>query len=136
MQPVVLSGTVTKYKGNGRKLGYPTANIQAQTELADGVYFGFANLATFKAQPALIFIGVPTTMGDTDRRVEVHLFDIPDQDYYGQTITAKLCNYYRPNQTFKSVDELLEVMRTDETAGRLWLAENPLGPWATFADTI
>jgi riboflavin kinase/FMN adenylyltransferase len=122
MKPITLSGIVTRFQGNGRKLGYPTANLTTQTGLADGVYFGFADLAEWSNQPAVIFIGTPTTMGDKQRRVEAHLFDIPDKDYYDQTLNVSLRHYHRANRTFKGVDELMEAMRADETAARQWLA--------------
>lgn len=119
-----VKGVVTKYKGNGRKLGYPTANIEVTEQLKDGVYFGHADLARFKDYPALIFVGIPTTMGDTQRRLEVHLVGIPDVDYYGETITARLEHFHRPNQTFNSIDDLLEVMRQDEISAKKWLDLN------------
>jgi riboflavin kinase / FMN adenylyltransferase len=124
MQSTTLSGIVTRFKGNGRKLGYPTANLTTETELADGVYFGFADLATWSQQPALIFIGTPTTVGDTGRRVEVYLLDIPDVDYYDQTLSVDIVQYHRANKTFTGVDELLAVMRTDEATARQWFASS------------
>lgn len=120
--PVTISGTVTKFKGNGRQLGYPTANMTVDTGAKDGVYFGFADMAGYRHQPSLVFVGVPTTMGDTDRRVEVHLLDIPDKDYYGERITAVLEHYHRGNKTFEDVDELVKVMKADEKAARQWSA--------------
>lgn len=120
MQPEVISAEVVPYKGNGRKLGYPTANLNVDTDLRDGVYFGFADLAEFKNSPALIFIGTPTTLGDTERRIEVHLLDIADRDYYGEPLTVKIESFHRHNQTFANVDDLLEVMREDEQAARQW----------------
>jgi FAD synthase len=77
-----LNGIVRHYAGNGRSLGYPTANISTQTKLTDGVYFGYAELKEFHRWPSLIFIGIPTTVGDRGRRVEAHLLDIPDHNYY------------------------------------------------------
>jgi riboflavin kinase / FMN adenylyltransferase len=115
-----LSGTVTRFKGNGRRLGYPTANITTETDAKDGVYFGFADLAGFEQHPSLIFVGVPTTMGDTERRVEVHLLDIPDKDYYSQRLTTTLEQYHRSNRTFQTIAELVKVMKADETAAREW----------------
>ena len=115
-----VSGVVTEYKGNGRKLGYPTANFSVDEDVKDGVYFGYSDLMTYKNHPALIFVGIPTTMGDTERRVEVHLLGIPDQDYYGQKITASLRYYHRDNKTFRSIDELLGVMHADEIAAKKW----------------
>lgn len=120
MQPEVISGEVVPFKGNGRKLGYPTANIRTDTELQDGVYFGFADLADFKNSPALIFIGTPTTLGDTERRVEVHLLDIPDEDYYGEHLSVRTEHFHRHNQTFANINDLVEIMREDDKAARHW----------------
>lgn len=117
-----MTGLVTPFKGNGRQLGYPTANLTVETDMADGVYFGFADLAAWQGQPAVIFIGTPTTMGDTVRRVEAHLLDIPDQDYYGRELRLSLAYYHRPNQTFATVDQLLAVIKDDESIARQWFA--------------
>lgn len=120
MKPVTLSGQVTKFRGNGRQLGYPTANITTATNLAEGVYFGYADLATFTNRPALVFIGVPTTMGDTKHRVEVHVLDIPDVDYYGKKVSVRIDYFHRSNHQFNDVKELLAAMQDDEAKGRSW----------------
>ncbi len=118
--PVTLSGTVTRFQGNGRRLGYPTANLTTETDLADGVYFGFADLADWTRHPAIIFIGTPTTMGDTARRVEAHLLDITDKDYYDLPLKVSIEHFHRPNQKFASAAELIEAMQADEAAARHW----------------
>lgn len=122
---VEISGKVTRFKGNGRKLGYPTANLTTETDLKDGVYFGFADLAEWQGRPALIFVGVPTTMGDRERRIEVHILDIPDKDYYDLKLRADIKYYHRDNKTFDSVDELLVVMHDDEAKARDWFSKQP-----------
>lgn len=109
-----------QFAGNGRKFGYPTANIETETDLKDGVYFGLADLGAYAKQPALIFIGTPTTVGDTGRRVEAHLLDIVDKDYYGEQLSLDILYFHRPNQTFSSIDELLVAMKDDETTARRW----------------
>ena len=120
MSLVRIKGTTKRNKGNGRKLGYPTANIQSATRLKDGVYFGFASLASYQRWPALIFIGTPTTLGDKTRRVEAHLLDIEDEDYYGLDIQIEPIHFHRPNQTFDSTRNLVSAMKRDEIAGRKW----------------
>lgn len=122
LQPVTLRGTVTRFKGNGRRLGYPTANLTTKTDLADGVYFGFADLADWTRHPAMIFIGTPTTMGDTARRVEAHLLDIPDKDYYDLPLTMSIEHFHRGNQKFAAAGALIEAMQADEAAARHWFA--------------
>ncbi|HUC20346.1 MAG TPA: riboflavin kinase, partial [Candidatus Polarisedimenticolaceae bacterium] len=119
--PVTFPGTVTRFQGNGRKLGYPTANFTTSTSLADGVYFGFSDLDAYHEHPSVIFIGTPTTMGDTLRRLETHLLDIPDADYYDLSIEVSPHYFHRSNQTFSSVEALVEAMKADEAAMRRWL---------------
>lgn len=122
-RPRVLRGTVTRFKGNGRKLGYPTANLDVDTAAKDGVYFGFADLAGYKRHPSIIFVGIPTTVGDTARRVEAHLLDIPDKDYYGLAMSVALGPYHRANRTFSGTGELVRAMKADEAAARAWFRE-------------
>ena len=119
-----VKGTVERYAGNGRKLGYPTANLSVATKLDDGVYFGFASLAIYANHPALIFVGTPTTLGDTVRRVEAYLLDIPDKDYYGETLELNVEHFHRLNQTFENVQELKVAMKNDESVGRKWFSEH------------
>jgi riboflavin kinase/FMN adenylyltransferase len=120
--PAELSGVVTRFKGNGRQLGYPTANLDVQTDLEDGVYFGFATLEQWKNHPTIIFVGTPTTVGDTERRVEAYLLDIPDQDYYDLPLKLSLEHYHRSNQTFNNLNQLIDIMKQDETAARNFFA--------------
>lgn len=125
MKEVILLGNVLRYRGDGRKLGYPTANIDTQTDLADGVYFGFADLAGYHNHPCLIFVGAPVTVGDSQRRVEAHLLDISDVDYYGEELTLRIVYCHRPNQKFDSLDQLVVAMKDDEAAARAWFAGQP-----------
>jgi FAD synthase len=115
-----IAGITKRYKGNGRKLGYPTANIDTDTNLEDGVYFGYAVLGKQDKLQALIFIGTPTTVGDTIRRVEAHILDMPDKDYYDLPLSLSIHQFHRPNKNFDSIDELLIAMKQDELAGRAW----------------
>lgn len=134
MKLASITGVVKKYKGNGRKLGYPTANITTITDLSDGVYFGYADLAEYHNQPALIFLGTPTTIGDTDRRLEAYLLDIPDKDYYYQKLSVQIIKFHRGNKTFAGIDQLVEVMHDDEKQARKWFLESSSGSDRSLAD--
>jgi riboflavin kinase/FMN adenylyltransferase len=120
MRPVSLAGKVIKFNGLGRQLGYPTANISVATNLEEGVYFGLAELAEYKDQPSLIFIGAPITFNDSRHRVEAHLLDVEDQDYYGQTLKVSIMYFHRANQKFKDGQELMDAMKADEETARAW----------------
>jgi FAD synthase len=118
--PIHLAGMVTQFKGDGRRLGYPTANLVTETDLKDGIYFGFADLKDWKDKLALIFIGMPTTMGETSRRVEAHILDIPDEDYYTEPLRLTVSYFHRPNHKFENMEALIQAMQADETAARQW----------------
>ncbi len=124
-QPVLAKyrGEVVQFKGNGRKLGYPTANIHTASDLKDGVYFGYAELDKYSNHPAIIFIGTPITVGDNDRRLEAYLLDIEDKDYYGEELGVRIYHFHRANKKFGSINELLKAMRSDELAARQWFKE-------------
>jgi FAD synthase len=54
------------------------------------------------------------------RRLEVHLLDIPDNDYYNQQLVVKLLIFHRSNKAFASTKDLLEAIVKDEKAARNW----------------
>ena len=122
IKPTWLHGTTTKFIGNGRKLGFPTANIICETDLRDGVYLALADLKDYKKHPSLVFIGKPTTKGveASQRRVEAYLINIPDQDYYDLPIGLDLRHYLRPNEAFDTLEELTKQMIKDEEYAKSW----------------
>ncbi len=133
--PAVFHGMVTPFQGDGRRLGYPTANLDAETSLPDGIYFGFASLAGYRNRPCLIFIGVPLVAGRRRRRVEAHVLGIPDRDYYGRPLTLDVRHFHRPNQKFASASALTTAMRADEAAARQWFADAGLRQSPASGDT-
>lgn len=131
----ILKGTTVSNDKNGRGLGYPTANISTKTDLKDGVYLGFASLGQFKNRPALIFIGAPITFGKTERRIEAHLLDIPDKDYYSSHLVIEVLEFIRPNKKFGSMQELRKAMKNDELKARNWFKSHTLANQSNTEDT-
>ncbi len=74
-------------------------------------------------------------MGDKLRRVEAHLLDIADKDYYGRLLKLDIHKFFRPNQKFASVDELLVAIKADEVAARKWFKEHALAAGKVLTDT-
>lgn len=102
-----VMGAVVPGRKLGRKLGFPTANLDpCGLQLPpDGVYAG---LATWRgaSRRAMINLGVRPTVGDDPRRVlEVHLPDF-DGNLYGEDLEVEFRRFIRPEQKFASVDEL------------------------------
>jgi FAD synthase len=121
-KPIVLSGVTEKFDGHGRTLGWPTANIDCDPDIPDGVYLGTASLDKYTNHPASIFVGTPTTMGRVKRRVEVWLMDVENNDYYGKMLECSLLHFVRPNETFASEQQLREKLQDDEKYARWWFA--------------
>jgi riboflavin kinase/FMN adenylyltransferase len=115
-----ILGTVTEGRQLGRRLGFPTANLQAHNELfpPDGVY---AAKAWFREQEygGVVNIGIrPTIENESgERTLELHLFDF-DQQIYGEDIEVAFVQYLRAEQKFAGVDELQRQIRRDAELAR------------------
>ncbi len=112
-----LSGVVKPFDGNGRKFGYPTANIEAKSDTPEGVFVGYVHLSGGRL-PALIFVGAPITLNIETKRAEAHILDFEDRDLYGEKIAFEVESKLRDNAKFKNEQELLQQMKKDEIQGR------------------
>lgn len=117
-----LSGVTKPFKGNGRKLGYPTANIDVDANTPEGQFLGTVefNGDTYNAT---IFVGVPVTMGDTIKRAEAHILDFEDRDLYSTDMTFYVEHRLRDNRFFDFEELLIKQMRQDETEARKYFKE-------------
>jgi len=113
-----LHGTVVNGKQMGRKLGFPTANIEAsdknkiipgygvyavKTEFEKTQYLGMLNIGTR-----------PTFNNNADNRsIEVHIFDF-EGDIYGRELTLKFIDKIRDEQKFDHIDLLVNQLKTDK----------------------
>ncbi|MBO7581293.1 MAG: bifunctional riboflavin kinase/FAD synthetase [Bacteroidaceae bacterium] len=134
--PYSLQGEVVQGFQNGRKLGYPTANLQvnpAKLIPENGAYLvkcqlsaANSQLSTFNFQLSTFFgmlnVGTrPTLHNGRQRSIEVHLFDF-DGDLYGQTLTLELLHHLRKEQEFDTLEALQQQLSADEAQCRTLLA--------------
>lgn len=112
MKQFSISGTIKHFKGDGRKLGYPTANIDVGSKTPEGQFAGKTEL-NGKTYESLIFIGAPVTMGDPRKRAEAHILDFKDKDLYGISMTLHIEYKIRDNRMFESSDKLVEQIAKD-----------------------
>jgi len=116
-----FSGIVKKNLGRGKKLGFPTANIEAPKDLVDGLYVGFV-----EGKPALIFVGANETFEEADRQAEVYLLDFMG-DLYDKKIHVETIKKTREVIKFNSAEELIEQMKQDEQVAREFFANYNIG---------
>lgn len=112
----MLTGTVIKGKGLGRKLDYPTANLQVeetyklipktgsyvvQSTIGNKIVFGMMN------------IGFNPTVSGEKMSIEVHFLDFK-QNLYEQKIQVDIIARLRDEHKFESVDALKEQLTKDK----------------------
>lgn len=112
-RPYRLMGTVIAGEKRGRALGFPTANLDAGSQMipADGVYGATAWVADDRYTCALSIGHTPTFSG-TRRLIEAHLLDFAD-DLYGRQLSVDLQSWVRPQQTFASAEDLVRQLKQD-----------------------
>lgn len=111
-----LSGTVVKGLQNGRKLGYPTANIQCNDEYKlipkCGIYAVKVHYAG-TVYNGMLSIGFNPTFGGSEQTIEVNILDF-DKEIYGEQLTIEFVQYLRDEKKFESIEALIYAIRTDE----------------------
>jgi len=106
----------------GRKLGFPTANIESETECVppDGVYATRVILDD-GAYGSIANIGMRPTFSESARSIEAHIFDFT-RDIYGMRIKLELIERIRPERKFDSADALKNQIALDLSKAREILA--------------
>ncbi len=105
-----ISGIVEKGLGNGRKMGFPTANISYSDEKllpADGVYYG--KMLGFDA---VINVGKNPTFDAKKRTVEAHIPDF-SKDIYGEFCVVEFLEKIRDDIKFNSIENLIMQINKD-----------------------
>jgi len=115
-----LHGTVVEGKQLGRKLGFPTANIEASDKNkiipGYGVYAVIVELGGFTYNGMLNIGTRPTFNNNADNRsIEVNIFDFTG-DIYGKEITLKFVGKIRDEKKFASIEMLVTQLGKDKVA--------------------
>ncbi|NIO17737.1 MAG: bifunctional riboflavin kinase/FAD synthetase [Deltaproteobacteria bacterium] len=113
-----ICGTVVRGAGRGRTLGFPTANIDFQSEIIPlpGVYAVVVHMGGEKFR-GLTNIGFNPTFGEKTLRVEVHMLDFSG-DIYGREISLHFIDRIRDERKFASANDLIGQMKRDVKKGR------------------
>ena len=116
--PYFFQGNVIEGNKLGRKLGYPTANLQIQDPdklvPANGVYAVEAQIeGETRMLKGMMNIGNRPTVDGTRRSVEVHLFDF-DEDIYNRHLKVHVRSHLRNEVKFDGLDKLIEQLHKDK----------------------
>jgi len=113
-----ISGRVVGGQQLGRRIGYPTANVEVEEPYKliplDGVYAVKVRVEG-KSYGGMLNIGYrPTVNHNIDNRsLEVHIFDF-NRDIYSEEIELHFITRVRDEQKFANVDDLIAQLKCDE----------------------
>ncbi|NLJ64004.1 MAG: hypothetical protein GX337_01260 [Christensenellaceae bacterium] len=113
--PICIKGTVIQGKKMGRKLGFPTANIQYPHDdigLANGVYIARLLTENGAIINGIANAGKQPTLPSGHKTIEIHLFDF-DGDLYGEEVEIQLIKYLREEKLFPSAEAMKEQVFSD-----------------------
>ena len=123
--PFSVSGIVVHGNQNGRKIGFPTANMAlkadnkfipqlgvylCQVKIEAGLFFGLTNMGYR-----------PTLNKDDGIHIETHLLDF-DGELYGQKIEIQFIEKIRSEKRFDSFEDLKNQIAADLAWARMYLA--------------
>ncbi len=120
-RPYAFTGKVTRGSGTGRRLGFPTINLQPlhREKLlpAEGVYAAIAEtpLGNFGG---VLNIGFRPTFGGNNRTIEIHLLDYPANAPEVAKVTVHFLERIRPEIRFDSPEALKAQIKQDVAIAR------------------
>ena len=110
-----LRGSVIAGSARGKRLKFPTANLQLSDKAklipADGVYCGVVHVAG-QHYPAAISIGKNPTFSGEKPSIEAHLIGF-DGNLYDQTLQIEFVQWLRESRKFSSETDLSEQIGKD-----------------------
>jgi len=115
-KPYSLTGRVVKGDKIGRLMGFPTANIEIDSQYklipSDGIY-----AVTVRHEHTLyggmLYIGNRPTINGTKRNIEVNIFDF-NAEIYGESITVYFKKMIRGDMKFNDLEELKKQLHQDK----------------------
>jgi len=125
-RPYEIAGRVVHGEKTGRRLGFPTANVQLKRRRValSGVFAVTVSGIDKRHLPGVANLGVRPTFGGSPQPVlEVHLFDF-DREIYGAHLAVHFLHKLRDERRFASPEELAAQIAADVAATRDWFAGN------------
>ena len=119
-----LEGVVVKGEGRGKKIGFPTANIQVSQDLIipqKGVYVTRTIYKGMTYNSVTNIGNNPTFNEMIQLHIETHLFDF-NTDIYGEVLEIQFLHKLRDEKKFSTVNELINQIKTDVEKAKNFLA--------------
>ncbi len=114
-KPYLLTGRVIKGDKIGRLIGFPTANVDVDSQHklipAEGIY---ATQVSYEnsVYGGMLYIGYRPTLGGTHKSIEVNIFNF-DKEIYGESITLHILTLIRKDSRFNDLEDLRKQLEQD-----------------------
>ena len=120
-----FEGVVIEGNKLGRTIGYPTANLQIESDEklipGNGVYAVAVEIKNQKSEirnlSGMMNIGVRPTVDGKKRMIEVNIFDF-DEDIYTQILRVHVKHYIRGEVKFNGLEELKAQLLKDKVSAK------------------
>lgn len=120
-RPYAITGRVIHGEKNGRKFGFPTANVLLKRLVSPvaGVY-AVSVMINQEQHYGVANIGCRPTLNGIRQQLEVHIFDF-NQNLYGQQIEVTMLKKIRAEKKFESIEALISQIQKDSEQARLFI---------------
>jgi len=126
--PFLLTGTVVHGQSLGRRLGFPTANLEIKQPHKlvppNGIY-AVRVVHRGERYGGMLYIGERPSLKELlDRTIEVNIFDF-DKDIYGDKLQLELLQFLREDASFNGLEALSAQLARDRQQARQVLRNFP-----------
>lgn len=115
--PYSITGSVAHGFQEGRRIGFPTANIVPESAEklvpGNGVYATRVSVEGGEWMPAMLNIGTNPTFQRQQTTIEAHIIDF-EGDIYGRKVRVEFGRKLRDEQRFESVEALQKQLEADK----------------------
>ncbi len=121
-----ISGRVVHGDGMGRKIGFPTANIQLKHNLPplSGIFVVQVHAEDLGVLQGVASLGVrPTLKHDAKPVLEVHLFEF-EQQIYGRHLRVEFLQKLRDEEKYPDLETLTRQIVLDVENAKKWFEQH------------
>ena len=121
-----ISGRVVHGDGMGKKIGFPTANIQLRHNRPplSGIFVVQAHAEGLGVLQGVASLGVRPTVKDDGRPIlEVHLFEF-EQQIYGKHLRVEFLQKLRDEEKYPDVETLTQHIALDVEHAKKWFEQH------------
>lgn len=115
--PYSITGSVAHGFQEGRRIGFPTANIVPESAEklvpGNGVYATRVSVEGGEWMPAMLNIGTNPTFQRQQTTIEAHIIGFED-DIYGRKVRVEFGRKLRDEQRFESIEALQKQLEADK----------------------